>query len=366
MGNLRRTIQITFLVCTVIVPLAAQKAGKASVTHCRELFERQQDSAAEACFRGLLRQQPANVDANTYLGILADKAGNLQRAEKYFSTAVHLQPASAAALNNHGAVLLKMGKRTDASDEFERSLKIDPVQKAPLLNLAQIHFAAGDAPGLASARSLLRKAETLSPDADVARALVICDLKLNDKESAAADYAGYSETLNGTAASEDADARRDLGIALLAAGLQDAATTELSAAWSMKPSDALTAVRLARAYRAQKNIPAAGRTLETMVRDGQANGAVYAELADIYDTAGHPENAIPAMRLAIEQEPDNEAYLFRYGMLLTDSKAPEAGVIRLKEAVQRFPNSSRLWMGLGMAQFEDHKNADAEASFSRA
>jgi superkiller protein 3 len=157
-----------------------------------------------------------------------------------------------------------------------------------------------------------------------------------------------------------------LGTALLVAGLYEAAVTELSAAWQADPADTATAVRLARAFVAQKNIPAAGKTLETMVRDGHANGAVYAQLADVYEASGHPENAIPAMRLAIEQEPRNEAFLFRYGMLLTDTNAPQAGIIRLKEAVEKFPQSPRLWLGLGMAQFQDHKNADAEGSFDRA
>jgi tetratricopeptide (TPR) repeat protein len=72
------------------------------------------------------------------------------------------------------------------------------------------------------------------------------------------------------------------------------------------------------------------------------------------------------MRLAIERDPKNEAYRFRYGMLLTDTKAPAAAVIRLREALADFPRSSRLWFALGVALYLDRKHTDAAQAFERA
>ena len=37
---------------------------------------------------------------------------------------------------------------------------------------------------------------------------------------------------------------------------------------------------------------------------------------------GHYENAIPAMRLAVQRDPQNEIYHFRYGLLLTTRMHP--------------------------------------------
>jgi tetratricopeptide (TPR) repeat protein len=72
------------------------------------------------------------------------------------------------------------------------------------------------------------------------------------------------------------------------------------------------------------------------------------------------------MRLAIARDPKNEAYRLRYGLLLNDTKAPAAAVIRLREALQEFPRSSPLWLALGIAQSADGKSDDARRSFERA
>lgn len=115
-----------------------------------------------------------------------------------------------------------------------------------------------------------------------------------------------------------------------------------------------------------KDIRAAGRTLETAVANGIDDAKIYAALADVYEADGHFENAIPAMRLAIQLEPRNEMYHFRYALLLVDSHAPAAALVRLQEALKEFPNSARLWLALGIAQLTFGQNAEAETSFTRS
>jgi Tfp pilus assembly protein PilF len=158
----------------------------------------------------------------------------------------------------------------------------------------------------------------------------------------------------------------ELGEALLQAGLLDDAATELNAAVAAEPENARAVVALARAYELRKDVAAAGRTLELAVSHGVHAAPVYAELAEVYEASGHVANAIPAMRLAIDADPKNEAYRFRYGMMLCDTKAPAAAAIRLKEALQEFPSSPRLWFALGIAYFSDNKTEDAAGAFSKA
>ncbi|HEX3248595.1 MAG TPA: tetratricopeptide repeat protein, partial [Pyrinomonadaceae bacterium] len=85
-----------------------------------------------------------------------------------------------------------------------------------------------------------------------------------------------------------------------------------------------------------------------------------------YEQSGHVENAIPAMRLAIQRDPKSEKYRFEYAVLLTNSNAPGAAVIRLEEALQSFPSSSRLWFALGFANFKLDKNEEAERALRKA
>ena len=128
----------------------------------------------------------------------------------------------------------------------------------------------------------------------------------------------------------------------------------------------VVSLNLAHAQMLKKDLRAAGRTLESAVASGLDDAKIYAALAEVYEADGHYENAIPAMRLAVQRDPQNEMYHFRYGLLLTDSHAPAAGILRLQEALKQFPGSERLWLALGIAQLTHGQNVEAENSFKRS
>ena len=150
------------------------------------------------------------------------------------------------------------------------------------------------------------------------------------------------------------------------AGLLVEAETELKAARALDSSNADATVVLGRVYLARNDIKSAGMLLETAVAQNRATAAVYSLLAVVYQKTGHYENAIPAMRLAINLKPDSENYRFQYGLLLTDADAPAAAVIRLDEALKTFPNSPRLWLAHGIAELKDNRNTEAAQSISKA
>lgn len=331
-------------------------------------LERDDLEAAKAAFTRALVFDRRNTAAHTYLGVLADRAGQLAEAERHFAAASASAPRSSQARNNHGAILLRMGRTEEAAAQFEVSLRLEQNQPSALVNLAQIRFASGTPEGLRQSRELFERAWMIAPDAEIARALVVIGLRLGDKASAAASFRRYAEQINahGDAPTAEPAARAELGAALLAAGLASEATGELQAAADAEPNNVQFLLLLARAFLARKDVRGAGRTLEAAVARGIEQGAVYAALADVYEQSGHVENAIPAMRLAIEREPQNEFYHFRYGMLLTDTKAPAAAVIRLEEALKSFPRSTRLWFALGIAHFAAHKSHEAVQAFEKA
>ncbi|MFL6256812.1 MAG: tetratricopeptide repeat protein [Pyrinomonadaceae bacterium] len=330
-------------------------------------IERGDEAAAKSLSERALAADPDNVTALTYLGALADHAGDLREAERRFAAAAIAAPTSAQARNNHGAILLRLGRVEQAAAQFEVSLRLDRNQPSPLVNLARIRFDSGTPDGLRRALTLFERAYALAPDIDIARALVVTSLRLGDAQSAAKFYREYSARLDpADARVGSAAARAELGGALLDAGLVEDAARELSAASQADPSNVEALVRLARAHLKRKDVAAAGRLLEGAVARGVDAAPVYAALADVYEAGGYVENAIPAMRLAIERDPRNENYRLRYGLMLNDTKAPGAAIIRLREALQEFPNSSPLWLALGIAQGADGKADDARKSFERA
>ncbi|MCA1573415.1 MAG: tetratricopeptide repeat protein [Acidobacteria bacterium] len=306
-------------------------------------------------------------DEAATLAVIADRANDLTEAERHFAAAAKSAPSSSAALNNYGAVLMRMGQFEKASAQFQASLKINKNQPSALVNLAQIRFAGGTPESLVSARELFERAHELAADSEIARALVVVALRQNDRVAAARYFRDYAKGLQGSASNINSPAARaELGAALLEAGLTRESVEELSAAHSAELSKTEYVLLLARAYMASQDVSSAGRALERAVARGVESAAVYAALAEVYERSGRVENAIPAMRLAIERDPKNEAYRFRYGMLLTDTKAPAAAVIRLEESLKDFPNSSRLWFALGVGQTALNKTEEAAAAFRRS
>ena len=329
-------------------------------------LERNDVAAAKSKFLKAIEVNPKNATAHIYLGIIDDRTGDLKAAEIHFAAAVRADPRSPSAHNNHGASLLKLGRSREATAEFVTSLNLDKNQPNALINLAQLRLNSSAQSDLSEAMDLFALAYKLQPDAEIARALVVVSLRLGRRESAASYYREYSARSQQEQTQSTPAVRAELGAALLENDLSSEAIVELTAAVTASPSNSDAIVTLAKAHLAANDIPMAGRVLESAVSRGVDPAPVYALLATVYEKSGHLENAIPAMRLAIQRDPQSETYRFMYGMLLTSSLAPEAAVIRLKEALEIFPRSSHLWLALGIAHFKAGRNDEAAKSLTHS
>jgi Tfp pilus assembly protein PilF len=353
---------------------SALSSGPASLKQDSQLIaegvaalQRNDLTAARGFFEKALESNPKDPMAHTYLGILSDRSGDLLAAERHFRQAVTYDPLSPSTHNNHGASLRKLDRTREATAEFVASLQLDKNQPNALVNLAQIRAGAGTPADLTAAFDLFERAFAISPDVEVARALVVVSLKLSNREAAEKYYRAYSTGIAQTSNQiRGASARAELGAALLELDLASQAVVELTAAVAADPTNAENIVSLAKAQLATNDIPAAGRTLESAVARGVDSAAIYALLSSVYQKSGHIENAIPAMRLAIQKDPHSEKLRFTYGMLLISALAPDAAVIRLQESLELFPNSARLWLALGIAQFKSGKNDEAATCLTRS
>ena len=94
-----------------------------------------------SAFEKALGIKKDEVTAHTYLGIIADQAGNLKEAEQHFAAAVKAEPTAHRRETTTERSLMRTGRSSLAAVEFEQSLKLDPDQPNALVNLAQIRFA---------------------------------------------------------------------------------------------------------------------------------------------------------------------------------------------------------------------------------
>ena len=362
------TVIVTSWCASAFAQLLPKQTSSSEVLITEGVNALERDDLAEAKnkFLKALELNPKNATAYIYLGIIDDRNGDLKSAESRFAAAVKADPRSASAHNNHGASLVKLGRTKEATQEFLNSLYIDKDQPNALVNLAQLRLASGAPSDLAEAMDLFDRAYKLKPDVETARALVVVSLRLGRRDAAAKYYREYSALLARENRSPSATDRAELGGALLENELSAEAVIELTAAVAAGPSNSEAIVRLAKAHLAANNIPLAGRVLEGAVARGVDSAPIYALLATVYEKSGHIENAIPAMRLAIQRDPKSEPYRFTYGMVLINALAPDAAVIRLKEALEVFPASSHLWLALGIAHFKAGRNDEAAKCLSRS
>jgi Flp pilus assembly protein TadD len=211
------------------------------VAEGRKALERGDDEGAKNLFRRAVILVPDEVEAHTFLGVLADRAGDLKEAERHFSAAAIAAPFMASARNNYGVILMRTNRPQLAAAQFEASLKLDQNQPSALANLAQIRFASGRAKEMRAARELFKRAQNIAPDLEIARALLVISLRLGEKESAAAEYRDYVNGLSNDgseSAASAASSRAELGQALLEAGLLDEALRELDASLKLEPANA--------------------------------------------------------------------------------------------------------------------------------
>ena len=363
-------IVIVTLWCTPAFAQLLSKETSSSDVFINEgvnALERNDLTEAKSKFLKAIELNPKNATAYIYLGIIDDRSGDFKSAEVRFAAAVKADPRSSSAHNNHGASLLKLGRTKEAASEFVSSLNLDKNQPNALVNLAQLRLTSGSPADLTEALDLFDRAFKLRPDGETARALVVVSLRLGKREAAANYYRQYAAfvTTQGDHVFS-APSRAELGAALLENELTAEAILELTAALNAEPSNVETILRLGKAHLVANNIPMAGRVLEGAVARGIDNAAIYALLASVYEKSGHMEHAIPAMRLAVQKDPQSEQYRFSYGMLLINALAPDAAVIRLKEALELFPNSWHLWLALGIAHFKGGRNDEAAKALTHS
>lgn len=109
--------------------------------HCGELWEAQEWSAAEACFRHLLEVDPNWVQAQNHLGYIAMAQGHFAEAESQFRTYRFVAPDQANPHDSLGELLTIVGRYDEAWTELEKAVEIRPdfcASYEHMISLAQL------------------------------------------------------------------------------------------------------------------------------------------------------------------------------------------------------------------------------------
>ncbi len=259
--------------------------------------------------------------------LLAYNAGNLGPAKGPLLQLAARYPGQAEIQSAAGMVLAESGDSAGAIPYLRQALDLEPGNSALAANLAVLYLQENEP---AKATPLLEEACRRDPaNAEDRLALAHALLQTHRSGEAAQAFAAASRisTAGNVAGADAADLHHDWALALMEAGRTAEAKQVLLAA-----------------------------------ADADRSAPVQELLGEVEEKLGDYESAAGSFRRAAEIDP-SEPNLNAYGneMLRHWTFAPAIQIFRF--AVQKFPQSSRLQMGLGVALFGSNQFAAAAGVF---
>ena len=358
-------------------------------------------------------------------GLIAGELGRDSEAERSFRDVIRLSPKSAMGYNNLGVLLSKLGRHEEAANAFREAHALDPQNFNALLGLGTSlaalkkygeaaiflekawtrrpgDFQAGyewahallEAKRPAEASKVLSKMTAPSDAATAAKYYALAGVAAettNDFAHAAhfyrraydldpTSYEIYLALVRSTLAAGTSPAQSPLpeppsnlsasqnlalGLIFAAHDVFDRAVPRFEAALALDPKNEVAILNLALAEKSM------GKTTEAICRLRAAmaahpSAAMSDALGGMEEETGQYVQAVGSYQRAVELNPANEQYYSDLGVeyLTHFTFGPAAEVYRV--GTQKFPDSSRQYLGLGFSHYAVREYREAADAFTKA
>ena len=349
------------------------------------------DGDAEQSFRTVIRLDPKSPMGYNNLGVLLSKLGRLEDAAAAFREAHTIDPKNFTALLGLGTCLEAMHKPADAAVYLERAWDLHPgdFQAGYELALA-LHEAKQPAAAKKSVNQISAPQDPESAVKYYSLAGVVAE-ELREFGEAADSYrrayainpGSYeiyvalvrSTLAAGTAPSktvlpsppENLSASQNLALGVLwsSGGAYEQAIPRFEEALRLDSADDSATVNLALVYNNVGRSPAAIDLIRRTLKE-RASAALYNLLGGLDEESGEFVEAVQSFQRAVELDPNNEQYYFDLGMeyLSHFTFGPASEVYRV--GTQKFPRSSRQYLGLAFSHYAVREYAEAADAFTTA
>ena len=295
-------------------------------------------SAAEACYRGARRLDPARDDWTYHLGVLLQQRGRLEEAVEVLS---EITEPSFEVLLRTGTLRLELGRPTEAIALFERVLEERSEEPAAHAGLGRALLANGEP---AQALAHLERALELQPTASSLHFLLAkAKSATGDAEAAARHLEAQGPTqvsfpdpridaIAQLASGAGIDLRR--GDAALFAGDSESAVDAYRRAVESSPRNPSArhslAAALAKAGRLEESRAEFLRALEL----DQDNPTLLVGLAATQLELGDTEAALDALRRTVELDPGSVDYRLRLATAAERAGRPQVALGAFEAALQ--------------------------------
>ncbi len=369
------------------VPQSAADDFQAALTH----FRAGRYSSALELLAGLGERFPENAEIQHLQAIVLDLEGRAEEANSHFQRAVELSPGAVDIRTNFGTSLMRLGRTDQAVAQFRRVLEQAPQHPTANFNLGTILL---QREAFAQAQPHLERAFQAQPGLyENGYQLALCSFLLGDHSEAARVLEGLEgvpeerveyhllkasndqvlgrENRLGELLSElqpmlvrKPAVRRQVVTILLNGQLFAEAVRLQEAAASQEPESDSNWLELARVRLAAGDAHSALEDAQRALRL-QETGAAHALMGDILEQLDRPVEAVQHYQQAVALEP-SEANLYALAYEFLAHWNWETAETVFERASQRFPQSWRLWLGLGASRLGQNENEAATRAFLRA
>jgi len=247
--------------------------------------------------------------------------GRAQQAEPALRDLVHRYPGNFAATETLGLIYAESGNFTSALPLLEKACRLRPSSPLGLANLGAILLKTNRIPEAVKA---LQRSLSLDP--------------------------------------KNPETQSSLGQALLEAGNAAQAAAAFSAAAAGKPGDANITYNWALALFNAGKFKEAGEVLDRHPAK-ESSAEAQSLLADIEEKRGHYEAAVEHFKAAAEIDP-SETNLYALGIEFMRHWTFPAAIKVYEFATSKYPSSTRLQLGLGVAEYGNNDYARAIPVFA--
>ena len=341
---------------------------------------------AERAYREVLAQDPQNVDALHFLGVIAYQRADYAQARELITQALSINPGNPAAHNNLGNVLKTQGMLDEALRSYVQALTLDPEYADALCNLAGVYERRGSTE---KAVSLYRRAT------GHATARANLERLMQEEEKRAQELLADE----GSAQAADADAHISLGRRFKASGALDKAHQHFERALALAPQSASALyyggnVRMdagrweeavacyRKALALKPDFPDAfinlgiaqhccGRLDEALASYRQALSLdpgiadAHFNLGNAHIERGEADQARACYETALQLAPDFAAAAANLGNVMLRQGRPQEAVALFHRALALEPGMSETLNSLGMALHRAGQFAAAKAALTR-
>ncbi len=318
MRNIRFAAVLAALTFIVSACGGSEEREAAHLQRGKELYEAGDTTRASLEFRNALQINATNAEAMYYLGLIAEREGNLAQAFNYFRRTIDQDLKHVPGLIKVGQYALGSDDRPMARDMAERALAVDP----------------------ANADAHAIKAGVFLRDQDYTRA------------EAEANLALKTDPASVPALSVMAGLRVRQGRANEAIQILDGAIAK------NPENDGLYAVKL-QILADGGDIGAVELTLRELVKLRPANNAYKLDLVTLLVSQDRRGEAETLMRQWVDATPDDEGLKASLVELVSALKGEEAGIAELSAMIAARPDQKRL--SFLLAQTLANRNEDAKA-----